>query len=81
MLLGIKDNSGFGNNADELQTATVLMDNTVIRPFQNLLINNGFNKYFQHFALHSWDSKHKKYFEENNINYCDSIYKLNYKLD
>ena len=46
-----------------------------------LNINNGFNKYFQHFALHSWDSKHKKYFEENNINYCDSIYKLNYKLD
>jgi hypothetical protein len=43
MLLGIKDNSGFGNNADELQTATVLMDNTVIRPFQNLLIKE-FNK-------------------------------------
>lgn len=40
MLLGIKDNSGFGNNADELQTATILMDNTVIRPFQNLLIKN-----------------------------------------
>jgi hypothetical protein len=38
MLLGIKDNTGFGNNADELQTASVLMDNTVIRPFQNLLI-------------------------------------------
>ena len=38
MLLGIKDNSGFGNNADELQTASILMDNTVIRPFQNLLI-------------------------------------------
>jgi len=46
-----------------------------------LNINNGFNEYFQHFALHSWDSKHKKYFEENNINYCDDIYKLNYKLD
>ncbi len=43
MLLGIKDNSGFGNNAEELQTATILMDNTVIRPFQNLLIKN-FNK-------------------------------------
>ena len=43
MLLGIKDNSGFGNNADELQTATVLMENTVIRPFQNLLIK-GFDK-------------------------------------
>tara|TARA_R110000782_G_scaffold98188_1_gene183405 strand:- start:902 stop:2497 length:1596 start_codon:yes stop_codon:yes gene_type:complete len=38
MLLGIKDSSGLGNNADELKTATLLMDNTVIRPFQNLLI-------------------------------------------
>lgn len=38
MLLGIKDNTGFGNNADELQTATILMQNTVIKPFQNLLI-------------------------------------------
>lgn len=41
MLLGIKDQTGFGNNADELKTASILMDNTVIRPFQNLLI-----KYF-----------------------------------
>jgi len=39
MLLGIKDNSGLGNNADELQTASTLMDNTVIRPFQTLLID------------------------------------------
>lgn len=39
MLLGIKDNSGLGNNADELKTASVLMDNTVIRPFQTLLID------------------------------------------
>ena len=39
MLLGVKDNSGFGNNADELRTASILMDNTVIRPFQTLLIN------------------------------------------
>jgi len=43
MLLGIKDQTGFGNNADELQTASVLMDNTVIRPFQNLLIKE-FNR-------------------------------------
>ena len=43
MLLGIKDNTGFGNNADELKTASILMDNTVIRPFQNLLIK-GFNR-------------------------------------
>jgi hypothetical protein len=51
MLLGIKDNSGFGNNAEELKTASILFDNTVIRPFQSLLLNgvqkvmnyNGYN--------------------------------------
>ena len=39
MLLGIKDSTGLGNNADELKTASTLMDNTVIRPFQHLLID------------------------------------------
>ena len=39
MLLGIKDSSGFGNNADEIETASILMDNTVIKPFQELLID------------------------------------------
>jgi len=39
MLLGIKDNTGLGNNADELKTASILMDNTVIRPFQELLLD------------------------------------------
>ena len=39
MLLGIKDQSGLGNNADELKTASTLMDNTVIRPFQTLLLD------------------------------------------
>mgnify|MGYP003635719070 FL=1 len=39
MLLGIKDNSGLGNNAEEIKTASLLMDNTVIRPFQELLID------------------------------------------
>lgn len=39
MLLGIKDSSGLGNNAEELKTASILMDNTVIRPFQTLLID------------------------------------------
>ncbi len=38
MLLGIKDNTGFGNNADELKTASILMDNVVVRPFQDLII-------------------------------------------
>ena len=39
MLLGIKDNSGLGNNAEELETASILMENTVIQPFQTLLID------------------------------------------
>lgn len=51
MLLGIKDNTGFGNNAEELKTASILFDNTVIRPFQRLLLDgvkkimnaNGYN--------------------------------------
>ena len=39
MLLGIKDQTGLGNNAEEIKTASLLMDNTVIRPFQELLID------------------------------------------
>ena len=39
MLIGIKDQTGLGNNADELKTASILLDNTVIRPFQHLLID------------------------------------------
>jgi hypothetical protein len=39
MLFGIKDSSGLGNNADEIKTASILLDNTVIRPFQTLLLN------------------------------------------
>lgn len=38
MLFGIKDSSGLGNNADEIKTASILLDNTVIRPFQTLLL-------------------------------------------
>ena len=40
ILLGIKDNTGFGNNAEELRTASILMDNIVIRPFQTLLLDS-----------------------------------------
>ena len=43
ILLGIKDNTGFGNNAEELRTASILMDNIVIRPFQENIIA-GLNK-------------------------------------
>lgn len=39
MLVGIKDNSGLGNNADELETASLLMDNTVIRPMQVTILD------------------------------------------
>jgi len=39
MLLGIKDSTGLGNNADELKTASILMENTVIIPFRTLLID------------------------------------------
>ena len=39
MLLGIKDNTGLGNNAEELKTASILFDNTVIRPLQSVIID------------------------------------------
>jgi len=39
MLFGIKDQTGLGNNADELKTASILTDNVVVKPFQNLLID------------------------------------------
>ena len=39
ILLGIKDNTGFGNNAEELRTSSILMDNMVIRPFQNIMLD------------------------------------------
>lgn len=39
MLVGIKDNTGLGNNADELMTASLLMDNTVIRPMQVTILD------------------------------------------
>ena len=40
MLLGIKDNSGLGNNAEEIQTASLLFHNTVIRPLQELILDS-----------------------------------------
>ena len=39
MLLGIKDQSGLGNNAEELKTASTLFDNTIIRPFQEMILD------------------------------------------
>ena len=37
MLLGIKDNTGLGNNAEELQVAYELFKNSVIKPFRHLV--------------------------------------------
>ena len=39
MLMGIKDNSGLGNNADELKTASLLFHNTVVRPIQEMILD------------------------------------------
>lgn len=39
MLFGVKDNTGLGNNADEIKTASQLFDNTVIRPKQNIILD------------------------------------------
>ena len=52
ILLGIKDNTGFGNNAEELRTASVLMDKVVIRPRQDEILTGlkeiiNFNGIFQ----------------------------------
>jgi hypothetical protein len=40
MLLGIKDNTGLGNNADELKTAYHLFEATVVNVFRILLTEN-----------------------------------------
>ena len=39
MLLGIKDSTGLGNNAEELKTASTLLDNIVIRPKQEIILD------------------------------------------
>ena len=40
LLLGIRDgNSGLGNNADEIKTASLLFQNITIRPYQDLIID------------------------------------------
>lgn len=39
MLLGIKDQTGLGNNAEELKTASMLFEATVINPFRLLILD------------------------------------------
>lgn len=40
LLLGIRDdNNGLGNNADEIRTASLLFQNTTIRPYQDLIVD------------------------------------------
>jgi hypothetical protein len=43
LLLGISTNTGFGSNADELKTASMLFEHQVIAPFRQLMIR-AFNK-------------------------------------
>ena len=41
LLLGIRDgNSGLGNNADEIRTASLLFQNVTIKPYQDLIIDS-----------------------------------------
>lgn len=40
MLLGVKNTTGLGNNADEIKSASILMDNMVIKPYQNTIIEH-----------------------------------------
>ena len=49
-LLGISDGGGLGNNADEIETASRMLDATVIRPKQNILIKE-FTKVLQAFGI------------------------------
>ena len=39
MLLGIKDSTGLGNNADELATAASLFENMVVNPMQEVILD------------------------------------------
>ena len=40
LLLGLRDgNNGLGNNSEEIETATLLFDNIVIKPYQDLIID------------------------------------------
>lgn len=52
MLFGVKDNTGFGNNADEIQSASILMNKTVIIPFQNIIIG----ELDEIFKINGWDA-------------------------
>jgi hypothetical protein len=40
LLFGIATSTGFSSNADELRNSTILFENMVIKPFQDLLIAN-----------------------------------------
>ena len=39
LLFGIATSTGFSSNADELKNSSILFDNMVIKPFQDILIN------------------------------------------
>ena len=41
LLIGLRDGkNGLGNNADEIKTASLLFDNVVIKPYQDLIIDS-----------------------------------------
>ena len=39
ILIGLNSSNGFSSNADEIKNASLLFDNVVIKPYQELLID------------------------------------------
>lgn len=46
-----------------------------------LPINGEFKNYYEHFAMYSWSDHNKKHLDDGNINYIDTVYKINYKIE
>ena len=76
MLFGLSTNNGFASNADEIKNASIYMENKVIKPFQEQLID-GFNKilsvnqialklFFK--STQPWKSEDEAEIEEDNNN-------------
>lgn len=75
LLFGINTTTGFNSNAEELKDASIFMHSTIIKPFQNVLINHfnsilSFNKlsldiFF--IPIQPWDVKEDEKLEEEEL--------------
>ena len=74
ILFGMNTANGFASNADEIKNASIFMDNQVIKPFQELLIDAfdeilavneiALNLYFK--SLQPWKSEDEDEIAEDN---------------